>query len=77
MTVRKVMWSIIAALLLAPLIAMQFTREVAWTGFDFVAAGALLIGGGLAYEIMVRQVRSPARRRVAGALIVALVRSAS
>ena len=37
-----------AMILLAPLIAMQFTREVAWTGHDFGAAALLLAGAGLA-----------------------------
>jgi hypothetical protein len=39
-------------LLLIPLIAMQFTSEVAWTPFDFVAAGALLFGTGLVYKLI-------------------------
>ena len=37
-----------AIILLAPLVAMQFTREVAWTGSDFGAAALLLAGAGLA-----------------------------
>ncbi|OIJ44082.1 hypothetical protein [Massilia timonae] len=37
-----------ALILLAPLVAMQFTREVAWTGRDFGAAALLLAGAGLA-----------------------------
>lgn len=32
-----------AMVLAVPLVAMQFTRDVAWTAFDF-AAGALLLG---------------------------------
>jgi hypothetical protein len=37
-----------AMILLVPLVAMQFTREVAWTGRDFGAAALLLAGAGLA-----------------------------
>jgi hypothetical protein len=36
-----------AFILLLPLVAMQFTDEVDWGVFDFVAAGVLLGGGGL------------------------------
>jgi len=36
-----------AMILLAPLVAMQLTREVAWTAFDFGAAALLLAGVGL------------------------------
>lgn len=43
-------------LLLIPLIAMQFTNEVNWTLFDFVAAGVLLLGTGLLCELVIRKV---------------------
>lgn len=46
-----VMWALIAAILLLPAIAMQFTREVAWTASDFAFAAALLVGSGVLYEI--------------------------
>jgi len=36
-------------ILLIPLTAMQFTSEVQWTLFDFLAAFVLLAGTGLAY----------------------------
>ncbi len=48
-------WGLAAALLLTPLVAMQFTDEVRWGPVDFAAA-ALLIGGlGLAFELAVRK----------------------
>ncbi len=43
-------------LLLLPLIAMQFTDEVNWTPFDFVVAGALLLGTGLICELAIRKI---------------------
>lgn len=39
--------AVTAMILLAPLVAMQFTREVAWTGSDFGAAALLLAGAGM------------------------------
>ncbi|MBT9392739.1 hypothetical protein KLP40_06150 [Hymenobacter sp. NST-14] len=39
-------------LLAVPLVAMQFTREVSWTFFDFVVMGMLLFGTGLTYELV-------------------------
>lgn len=58
--VRLIGWSLLVAVLLAPLIAMQFTREVAWTASDFLFAGVLLIGGGLLIELAVRRVANRA-----------------
>lgn len=38
-------------LLLVPLVAMQFSDEVAWSAGDFMIAGALLFGTGAAYVV--------------------------
>jgi hypothetical protein len=43
-----------ASLLLIPLAAMQFTSEVVWSFFDFVIAGCLLFGTGMAYILATR-----------------------
>jgi hypothetical protein len=40
-----------AFVLLVPVVAMQFTDEVAWSPADFIVAGALLLGTGLAYVL--------------------------
>ena len=45
-------------LLLIPLVAMQFTEEVNWTPFDFIIAGALLLGTGLMCEIAMRKINN-------------------
>lgn len=55
-------WGIVAATLLAPLVAMQFSSEVAWTTSDFVFAGGLLIGAGLLIELVMWKVRNTAMR---------------
>ena len=46
---------VVACILLLPLVAMQFTEEVAWNLADFVVAGVLLFGAGLTYELVARQ----------------------
>jgi hypothetical protein len=46
----------VAVLLLIPFIAMKFTDQVKWTAIDFVAAGVLLLGTGLACELVLRTV---------------------
>jgi dipeptide/tripeptide permease len=43
------------ALLLVPLLAMQFTTEVNWSVFDFLVAGVLLFGAGLLIEMVLRK----------------------
>ncbi len=50
---RVAAWSFVAVLLLAPLVAMQFSDEVNWTVGDFAIAGVLLIGTGLVFEFVV------------------------
>ena len=46
---------ITAAILLIPLIAMQFTEEVNWTMGDFIVAGTLLLGFSLLLDFALRQ----------------------
>jgi len=52
----------VAVLLLIPLTAMKFTNEVKWGWFDFLVAGILLLGTGLACEIVLRIVKRPLYR---------------
>lgn len=56
----------VALILAIPLIAMQFTDEVAWSPFDFAFAGALLFGAGLAFELLTRRAGSTAYRAAVG-----------
>ena len=67
-------WGLALALLLAPLVAMQFTAEVDWAAPDFAVA-ALLIGGvGLGLELAVRKTRSaPFRAATMLAVLTALL----
>lgn len=60
-------------LLLIPLIAMQFTEEVKWNTNDFIIAGALLLGAGLLYELILRKVRKKNYRLIAYLLVLLLL----
>jgi hypothetical protein len=61
-------------LLLLPLIAMQFTGEVKWSFFDFVAAGVLLYGTGLLCEVVLRKVKKMEHRVIiCGVILLALL----
>lgn len=55
-----------ALLLAVPLVAMQFSDEVDWNLFDFLVAGALLFGTGLAYVLLTGRTGSIAYRVAAG-----------
>ena len=64
-------WVVIAIMLAVPLVAMQFTDEVRWTGHDFLAAGALLSGALLVYQLSGRFVsRRGQRFLLAGAILM-------
>lgn len=57
---RWLVWGGAAALLLAPLVAMQFTDEVQWTGLDFAVFGAMLLVACALFELAVRLARDKA-----------------
>jgi hypothetical protein len=61
---------VVAILLSIPAIAMQFTREVTWSAFDFVVAAVLLVGTGLLCELVLRIVKSFKYRLVLCAAIL-------
>jgi hypothetical protein len=55
-----------ALILMIPLVAMRFTSEVNWTTSDFIFAGVLLFGTGLAYELISRRSGSSAYKCAIG-----------
>jgi len=73
MNVRRIALAT-ACILLVPLVAMQFTDEVAWGPFDFIVAGVLLFGTGVMLDVAARTIR-PLRYRIAalGAVAAALL----
>lgn len=58
-----------ATILMIPLVAMQFTSEVVWTGSDFVVAGVLLAFTGLVLVAALRKLRSAKSRLIAAGVI--------
>lgn len=58
--VRVLVWGGAAALLLLPLVAMQFTDEVDWTGADFIVMAVMLLAVCTAYEVAARIARNNA-----------------
>ena len=65
--------SVVALLLLIPLIAMQFTNEVRWAVFDFIIAGFLLIGTGLSCNFVIQKVKNTKFRIAICLAILALL----
>ena len=68
---RAVGWTLAGLVLLVPLVAMQFTREVNWTVGDFIFAGMLIGLVGLVLELTVRASRIPAYRGGVAAALAA------
>ena len=70
----KIILAVVAVILMIPLIAMQFSTEVNWTAFDFLVAGVLLLGTGLALELVLRKVSDRRSRLLLSmAVLAALV----
>jgi len=66
-------WGAVAALLLLPAVAMQFTRDVAWTANDFAFAAVLLVGAGGLLELTAWKVRDVRYRAAIGLTVLAAV----
>ncbi len=73
---RRLIGILVAAaiLLLIPFVAMQFTDEVKWTPIDFIVAGILLFGSGIACEFGLRSMRKFWQRiAICAVILIALV----
>src|SRR5690606_13904001 len=68
---RLVGWGLAAMLLLLPLVATQCTAGVMWTALDFLAAGIIIGGTGLAFEFLVRRGGGLAYRLGAAVMLAA------
>jgi len=69
--VRPRLWVGAIALLLLPLVAMQFTDQVAWGPSDFLVFGAMLLGAVGSYELLTKRGAPPAGHVAAGIAIAA------
>ena len=64
----------VVAILLVPMIAMQFTDQVNWTLTDFVIGGGLLLGAGLMLEGILRKFEhSKYKALIVAALVIAFL----
>ncbi len=70
---RIMLWGTGALILLLPLVAMQFTDEVAWDAADFVIIGTLLAIARGAYELAARMSGNTAYRAAVGIALTAAV----
>lgn len=68
---RPVVWGLAGGLLLLPAVAMQFTRDVEWTAFDFMAFGAMLLAACGAYEFAAWISGNKVYRAAAGLAVIA------
>jgi hypothetical protein len=64
---------IVAVLLLIPFIAMRLIGEFSWSPFDFIVAGVLLLGTGLAIEAVIRFVTKTSYRIILALAILAVL----
>ena len=55
---------IVGILLLIPLVAMQLTKEVNWSLFDFIIMGAMLSITGLVGEVILKKVKKSKHRLI-------------
>jgi hypothetical protein len=68
---RIAAWGTAALLLLLPLVAMQFTDEVAWDVLDFAVFGAMLFIAGGTYELAARMTGNNTYRAGVGVALAA------
>lgn len=69
---RTIILSVIGFILLLPLIGMQFSSEVNWTGSDFIIAGILLAIVGLSIELVFKLASTKKQRLLFLAVILFL-----
>jgi hypothetical protein len=68
---RIAVWGTAALVLLLPLVAMQFTEDVAWDLADFAIFGAMLVGACGTYELAARERDNSAYRAAVGVALAA------
>jgi cytochrome bd-type quinol oxidase subunit 2 len=61
---------IVVGILLVPLVAMQFTDQVNWAPSDFFVMAILLLGAGLACELVLRTVKNRSHQLIGCVLLL-------
>jgi len=61
--------AIAIAILFIPLIAMNLSKDVNWTLFDFIVVGILLVGTGLTLEFILRKIKTLKHRIIFGIIL--------
>ncbi len=61
----------VPALLMIPLVGMQFSDEIDWSLLDFMVMGVLLLGAGLTLELVLQKVPHKTNR-IALVVIIAI-----
>lgn len=64
--------ALIVLMLCIPATAMQFTEEVNWSAFDFLAAGVLLTTLAICLDLAITRIQSK-KLRTAGIMIIVIV----
>ncbi|MBD3653528.1 hypothetical protein [Kangiella sp.] len=59
---RSSYWVIAALLMLAAVLANQFSDEFSWDKFDYLVFGIMLLGAGLAIELVLQFAKKPLYR---------------
>ena len=67
------LYTVPAVLLLMPLIAMLFTKEVDWSGSDFIIGGILLFGTAGVIDLVLRNVKTAKNRIIFSLLVLAVL----
>lgn len=63
----------IFAILLIPLISMQYTEEVNWSLQDFIIAAILLFGAGFSFDYILKKIKKTSHRVIIISILIILI----
>jgi hypothetical protein len=68
---NNAVWAAASLLWVLPIVAMQFTKKMAWDETDFIVWGVMLVAACAAYELATRMTRNGAYRAAVGLAVLA------